>query len=240
MMGVASMITVHPAESRFTADHGWLRSHFSFSFAEYYDPQNMSFGPLRVFNDDFVQPLKGFGAHPHREMEIVSVVLKGEIKHEDSAGHSEILRPGEVQRMSAGTGIIHSEFNASATEELNFLQLWFLPAEAGLVPSYEQKKYDRQEMKNQLLAVVSGQPKAAHEVLIHQDLTLYLSELDAGKTLTFQQKENRRIYLFVIEGDVVLNQSASLKKRDAARITEVTELFIATANGASFMLIDLP
>ncbi|WP_134686565.1 pirin family protein [Brevibacillus migulae] len=234
------MIQVYPAESRFTADHGWLKSNFSFSFGEFYDPQNVSFGPLRVFNDDVVQPLKGFGAHPHRDMEIVSVVLKGEIKHEDSTGNSEILRPGEVQRMTAGTGIIHSEYNSSATEELNFLQLWFMPAERGLAPSYEQKKYDQEAMKNQLLTVISGAPQSDREVFIHQDLTLYLSDLDAGKSITFTQKEDRRIYLFVIEGEVALNQETSLKKRDAARITDVTELTIATTVGASIMLIDLP
>lgn len=234
------MINVYPAESRFSANHGWLQSNFSFSFAEYYDPDNLQFGPLRVFNDDFVQPLRGFGAHPHREMEIVSIVLKGEIKHEDSTGNSEVLRPGEVQRMTAGTGIIHSEVNSSATEELNFLQLWFLPNQQGLAPSYEQKAYDQQAMKNQLLPVVSGQAPTEKVAFIHQDLTLYLSELEAGKALTFTQKENRRIYVFVIEGELTLNQDTQLRKRDAARITEVTDLKIETKTGAKFMLIDLP
>jgi redox-sensitive bicupin YhaK (pirin superfamily) len=234
------MIKVYPAESRFSADHGWLRSNFSFSFAEYYDPDNLQFGPLRVFNDDFVQPLRGFGAHPHREMEIVSIVLKGEIKHEDSTGNSEILRPGEVQRMTAGTGIIHSEVNPSATEELNFLQLWFLPDQTGLPPSYEQKAYDQQAMKNRLLPVVSGQAPSENVAFIHQDLTLYLSDLEAGKALSFAQKKNRRIYLFVIEGELALNKDTRLRKRDAARITDVTNLEIETQTGAKFMLIDLP
>jgi redox-sensitive bicupin YhaK (pirin superfamily) len=234
------MINVYPAESRFTADHGWLRSNFSFSFAEYYDPQNLQFGPLRVFNDDVVQPLRGFGPHPHREMEIVSVVLKGEIKHEDSTGNSAILRPGEVQRMTAGTGIIHSEVNPSSTEELHFLQLWFLPNQKGLPPSYEQKAYDQSAMKNHLLPVVSGQPSSENVVFIHQDLTLYLSELEAGKSLRFAQKANRRIYVFVIEGELVLNGDTRLGKRDAARITDVVDLGLETQAGATFMLIDLP
>ncbi|NGQ94500.1 pirin family protein [Brevibacillus sp. SYP-B805] len=234
------MITIYPAESRFAADHGWLRSNFSFSFAEYYDPHNLQFGPLRVFNDDVVQPLRGFGPHPHREMEIVSVVLQGEIKHEDSMGNSAILRPGEVQRMTAGTGIIHSEVNPSSTEELHFLQLWFLPNQQGLPPSYEQKAYDQSAMKNQLLPVVSGQPSSANTVFIHQDLTLYLSELEAGKTLRFTQQANRRIYIFVIEGELVLNRDSRLGKRDAARITAIADLELATPAGATFMLIDLP
>lgn len=123
------MISVYKAQSRYTTDHGWLKSSFSFSFAEYYDPANMGFGPLRVFNDDVVQPLTGFGPHPHREMEIVSIVLKGELEHKDSSGRQEVIRPGDVQRMSAGTGIIHSEMNPSASQEVNFLQLWFEPAE---------------------------------------------------------------------------------------------------------------
>lgn len=125
------MIDIRKASTRYSSNHGWLQSNFSFSFAEFYDPDNMGFGPLRVFNDDFVQPERGFGLHPHREMEIVSVVLKGALVHQDSTGTREVIRPGEVQRMSAGTGIIHSEMNPSSSEEVNFLQLWFEPAEYG-------------------------------------------------------------------------------------------------------------
>jgi redox-sensitive bicupin YhaK (pirin superfamily) len=128
------MMQVYPAESRFTADHGWLKSSHSFSFAEYYDPNNMNFGPLRVLNDDFVAPGKGFGAHPHRDMEIVSIVLRGQLQHEDSTGGLEVIRPGEIQRMTAGSGVVHSEYNSSDTEEVNFLQLWFMPEQRGLRP----------------------------------------------------------------------------------------------------------
>jgi quercetin 2,3-dioxygenase len=234
------MITIHPATSRYSANHGWLQSNFSFSFSEYYDPSNMSFGPLRVFNDDIVAPQKGFGAHPHRDMEIVSIVLKGQLQHEDNTGNREVLKPGEIQRMTAGTGIIHSEVNPSADEAVNFLQLWFLPEKQGLTPSYEQKGYDLQAMKNRLLPIVSNKEQQDSTAHIHQDLTLYLSELDAGKTVTFTQESGRRIYLFVIEGEVTLNQEHTLGKRDAARLTETTELTIASAKGASFMLIDLP
>jgi quercetin 2,3-dioxygenase len=234
------MIKIYPAESRFTSDHGWLKSNFSFSFAEYYDPNNMNFGPMRVLNDDIVQPLTGFGMHPHQEMEIVSIVLKGQLKHEDSTGNSKILRPGEVQRMTAGTGIIHSEMNPSSTEEVNFLQMWFLPNERGLQPSYEEKAYNQEAMKNNLLPVVSNLPQSEDVAFIHQDLTIYLSKLDSGKTLSFKQEENRRIFFFVIEGDVVLNQDYKLKKRDSARITDQPTLTIQTDSGAFFMLIDLP
>lgn len=234
------MITINPAASRYSADHGWLKSNFSFSFAEYRDPDNMNFGPLRVLNDDFIAPLKGFGAHPHKEMEIVSVVLQGQLQHQDSTGNKEVIRRGEVQRMTAGTGIVHSEVNPSADEEVNLLQLWFLPNERGLTPSYEQLAYDLSAMKNRLLPVVSNRPQEENTASIHQDLTLYLSELEAGAELTFQQEEGRRIYLFIIEGDVTLNGEQLLHKRDAARISGLFSLHIKTGAGASFMLIDLP
>ncbi|SEM89545.1 hypothetical protein SAMN05444955_10342 [Lihuaxuella thermophila] len=230
---------IYPAASRFTSDHGWLKSHFSFSFAEYYDPNNVSFGSMRVLNDDVVQPLTGFGMHPHRDMEIVSIVLKGQLKHEDSEGNSEILRPGEVQRMTAGTGIVHSEMNPSSTEEVNFLQMWFMPNERGLQPSYEQKAYNQEAMKNHLLPVVSNLPQSEEVAYIHQDLTIYLSRLDSNKTLSFQQEENRKMFFFVIEGDVILNQDVKLKKRDSARITDQPALTIQSDSGAFFMLIDL-
>lgn len=237
------MIKVYPSESRHSTNHGWLKSNFSFSFADYYDPDNLSFGPLRVFNDDFVKPMTGFGMHPHREMEIVSVILKGELKHEDSMGNSEIIRAGQVQRMSAGTGIMHSETNSSATDEVNFLQLWFQPAERRLTPSYETVSYDDAGMRNSLLPVVSGRGErkegTAH---IHQDLTIYLSELEAGNSITFAQEEGRRIYVFVIEGELLLNGEQKLGKRDAARISEITELELSSVSGAGamLMLIDLP
>ncbi|MBP1933082.1 pirin family protein [Ammoniphilus resinae] len=234
------MIRIFSAESRYTANHGWLKTSHSFSFADYYDPNNMSFGPLRVLNDDFVAAGNGFGAHPHREMEIVSIVLSGQLKHEDSTGGSEILHVGEIQRMTAGTGVVHSEYNPSNTEEVNFLQLWFMPEKNGLTPSYEQKAYDQKALKNHLLPVVSNRVQSEQVASIHQDLTLYLSELDAGKTLSFTQEANRKIFLFVIEGDLTLNEQTKLKKRDSARITDVTELKIDANTNAKLMLIDLP
>ncbi|MFC4183205.1 pirin family protein [Saccharococcus thermophilus] len=234
------MIKVYPAESRYHADYGWLKTYHSFSFGDYYDPNNVQFGPLRVLNDDFVAPLRGFGAHPHREMEIVSIVLKGYLKHEDSAGHTATTTFGGVQRMSAGTGIIHSEVNPSATEEVNFLQIWFLPEVNGLTPSYERTTFDVEKMKNALLPIVAKHPSSPEIAHIHQDLTIYLSDLEAGKELTFTQPEGRRIFLFVIEGELTLNGETTLHKRDSARITETPVLDIASKQGARFMLIDLP
>jgi redox-sensitive bicupin YhaK (pirin superfamily) len=234
------MIQVYPAQSRYHADYGWLKTYHSFSFGEYYDPNNIQFGPLRVLNDDFVAPLRGFGAHPHQEMEIVSIVLKGYLKHEDSVGHTATTTFGGVQRMSAGTGIIHSEVNPSATEEVNFLQLWFLPEVNGLTPSYERTTFDVAKMKNALLPIVTKNPSSSEIAHIHQDLTIYLADLEAGRELAFAQQEGRRIFFFVIEGDVTLNGQATLHKRDSARITEMPTLRIASENGARFMLIDLP
>lgn len=234
------MIHVFPAESRHTNDHGWLLSNFSFSFADYYDPNNMSFGPLRVFNDDFVQPLKGFGTHPHRDMEIVSVVLKGQLQHADSTGNSEIIVPGQVQRMSAGTGLLHSEMNPSPDEEVNFLQLWFIPEKQGLPPSYETITYDLASMRNSLLPIVSHTPATPQVAKIHQDMTIYLSDLEKDHLLGFTQEKHRRIYLFVIEGSLTVGGSTTLKKRDAARISDLHEIDLKTTSKAKFMLIDLP
>jgi quercetin 2,3-dioxygenase len=234
------MIQVYPANERYKADHGWLKSHFSFSFAEYFDRNNMNFGPLRVLNDDVVKPLHGFGAHPHQEMEIVSIVLSGYLKHEDSLGNTAVTTFGGVQRMSAGTGIIHSEMNPSATEDVNFLQLWFIPETRGLTPSYEQTNFDVSKLKNQLLPVVTKNPPSDSIAHIHQDLTIFLSDLEANKEITFIQAEGRRVFVFVIEGTLMINGEAKLEKRDSARITNLHQLTFMTTSGSRFMLIDLP
>lgn len=232
------MIKLFPGKSRYQANHGWLQSNFSFSFADYYDPENTNFGPLRVLNDDIVEGNRGFGAHPHREMEIVSIVLSGALKHEDSTGRSAVTRFGEVQRMSAGTGIIHSEVNPT-DEPVNFLQLWFTPKSIGITPSYEATPYDPRHMENALLPIVSHQShdQVAH---IHQDLTIYLSKLEEGRELIFEQAVGRKIFLFVIEGDLILNSEVQLAKRDSARVTDTTGLRISAGTNTFYMLIDLP
>lgn len=234
------MIKLYPASSRYTADHGWLRTSHSFSFADYYDPDNVHFGVLRVLNDDVVQPGAGFGLHPHRDMEIVSIVLQGQLLHRDSYGNEETISYGEIQRMTAGTGILHSEMNPSETEEVHFLQIWFYPERKGLPPSYERIAYPAEKMNNALLPVVSQRLEGHHIARIHQDVTLYLSNMEPGAQLAFSQEEGRRIFVFVIEGELLLNDEYGLERRDSARITDVPELKLSTDRGAQFLLMDLP
>ncbi|MCM3652260.1 pirin family protein [Metabacillus litoralis] len=232
------MIQINRAASRYSAKNDWLESNFSFSFGEYYDESNIRFGALRVLNDDTIQPGKGFGLHPHREMEIVSIVLKGTLKHEDSLKNSGNLQYGSIQRMSAGTGILHSEFNPSDNEEASILQLWFFPDESKLTPSYEDVTFDLDKLKNNLLPVVSPSP-SEQVAKIHTDLTIYLSKLDKGKELVFRQEKGRKIYVFTIEGELGLNQESTLGRRDDARITDTEELTITSNQDSFFMLIDL-
>ncbi|MBM7568401.1 pirin family protein [Paenibacillus sacheonensis] len=234
------MINVYPASSRHSGDLGWLQFNFSFSFADYYDPDNVNFGPLRVFNEDYIQPSRGFGIHPHRDMEIVTVVLKGELKHEDNTGGAGLIRPGEVQRMTAGSGILHSEVNASDTEVANLLQMWFLPEAKGLTPSYEQKAFDQGAMRNTLLPIVSNTIQGESIVSIHQDMSIYLSEPDAGTSIHYEGSASRKIFLFVMRGEVTLNGTHTLGRSDSARITDLAKLEIRSEQGAQFMLIDLP
>lgn len=233
------MIKIYPAKNRYHADHGWLKSNFSFSFADYYDPNNQQFGDLRVLNDDTVAPGKGFGAHPHHEMEIVSIVLKGYLEHKDSAGHSATTTWGGIQRMSAGTGITHSEMNPSDSEDVQFMQLWFFPDTRNLEPSYEQTNFDQTKMLNNLLPVVSKSHRADDIAFINQDLTIYLSDLESNQSITYKQPVGRKIFVFVIEGEITLNTNAVLSKRDSARITDTPELLIQASSDARFMLIDL-
>ncbi|MFJ5758906.1 pirin family protein [Neobacillus sp. NPDC093182] len=202
------MIQVYPADTRYTVKNEWLESNLSFSFGEYYDTSNIRFGPLHVFNDDTVQGGRGFGIHPHREAEIVSIVLKGKLKHEDNLGNSGIISYGNIQRISAGTGVLHSEFNASNDEEVRFLQLWFSPNEKKLTPSYEDISYDVEQLENNLLPVLS----------------------EAG----------RKIYVFTIEGEILINGDTVLKSQDAARITDIHEITIQGNLDSFFLLIDLP
>jgi quercetin 2,3-dioxygenase len=236
---VIELIQLYPAGTRYTVKNEWLESNLSFSFGEYYNTSNIRFGPLRVFNDDTVQGGRGFGIHPHREAEIVSIVLKGKLKHEDNLGNSGIISYGNIQRISAGTGVLHSEFNASNDEEVRFLQLWFSPNEKKLTPSYEDISYDVEKLQNNLLPVISH--TAADQVAgIHQDLTLYLSKLDGKKTMNFQQETGRKIYLFTIEGEISINGDTVLKSQDAARITDIHDITIQGNQDSFFLLIDLP
>jgi quercetin 2,3-dioxygenase len=225
-----------PSAQRHHADFGWLSTRWHFSFDSYYDPQNVSWGPLRVFNDDVVQPGQGFGTHGHRDMEIVSIVLDGALEHADSIGTRQVLKAGEVQVMSAGSGIRHSEYNASPTETVHFLQFWIMPRNTGLTPRWEQRAFEAREDK--LLPVVSS-GNIPGTLTIDQDAVIYLSRLTAGKTLTHEAKPGRKAYLFVMEGALHVN-GQPLSTGDQARMDNEPLLHFATGDGAHFLLIDLP
>lgn len=234
------MITIQRAGERYSADHGWLKSNFSFSFADYYDPNNSQFSALRVLNDDWIAHSEGFGMHPHREMEIVTLVLNGQLEHKDSLGNRAVTTWGGVQRMSAGTGVFHSEYNSSEAEGLELLQMWFVPAVKGVEPSYETTEFDKNNLTDRLVPIASNIAVEGTVAHINQDMSIYLSDLSAGKALTFQQPAGRKIFLFVITGEVTLNDDEKLGRRDAAKLEEVSELTLVSQEGARIMLIDLP
>jgi len=231
------MIQTIPSNARHHADFGWLSTRWHFSFDSYFDPDNVQWGALRVFNDDIVQPGQGFGTHGHRDMEIVSIVLEGALAHADSIGSKEVLRPGEVQVMSAGSGIRHSEFNGSDSEPAKFLQLWILPRTRGSQPRWEQRAFA--DRKGKLLPVVSS-GNIPDTLTIDQDASIYLSDLAQTQQVTHTSAPQRKAYLFVISGAVDLNGTA-VDKGDQARIDNETKLRItATEDGTQFILLDLP
>lgn len=239
------MIHVIRSGDRHHFETDWLSTYWHFSFDHYRDPKNMNWGPLRVFNDDVVQPGGGFPMHPHREMEIVTYVLEGRLEHRDSLGNAGQIGPGEVQRMSAGTGIRHSEYNASDTERLHLLQLWIIPSVEGLKPSWDQKQFTREQRTGRLLPVAVPAGKEANgAVHIHQDATIYVSLLPEGKSLSHPLAPDRRAYLFITEGALTLN-GETLRAGDQARIYGEPKLDLAAAkvngnSGADFLLLDLP
>jgi redox-sensitive bicupin YhaK (pirin superfamily) len=231
------MITIRPANERGHADHGWLDTYHTFSFSSYRDPRHMRFRALRVMNEDVVAPGQGFGTHPHDNMEIVTYVLSGALEHRDSMGNGEVLRPGEFQRMSAGTGITHSEFNPSASEPVHLYQIWLFPAQKGIEPSYEQTRFDESERHNHLRLVAS--PDAADGSLtIHTDARVYLASLDAGQQVTQELAPGRHAWLQVLRGAVTLN-GQPLATSDGAAVSEEITLAIAATEAAEVMLFDL-
>ncbi|MNI14574.1 Quercetin 2,3-dioxygenase [compost metagenome] len=235
------MLTLYPAASRYSFDKGWVRGKYSFSFADYDDPTNTQFGPIRVFNDDTIAPGRGFGAHPHSDMEIVSLVLSGQLRHEDNLGNIAVTSFGEIQRMSAGSGVIHAEHNGSDTEEVNLLQMWFMPSSKGLQASYETTRFNTELMINALLPVVAQQG-STDVAAINQDMTIYVSKLESGKRISFSQAEGRKIFIFVLEGQLAVNEDSVLHSRDSARITDIHQLELSAdvSSSAFFVLIDLP
>jgi redox-sensitive bicupin YhaK (pirin superfamily) len=239
------MIQVYPKESRYSGDLGWLQANASFSFGETFDEENAAFGPMRVCNDDTVEARKGFGAHPHADMEIVSLILSGELRHEDNLGNVAVTGFGAVQRMSAGTGVVHTEANPSDTEPVNIIQMWFMPERRGLVPTYETSTFEPEAMNGTLLPIVS-RAGGAHIASIHQDMTIYLSKLEQGQSLEFEQAEGRRVFLFCFEGDLAVanrrqpEESATIRERDTARLEGVAQLSLSAVTPSFYMLIDLP
>jgi len=230
------MIDVIKAKGRHFTNFGWLKTYWLFSFSNYFDPHNIQFGALRVFNDDVVEPGTGFPTHPHEEMEIITIVLDGEVTHEDSMGNKAVIRRGDVQRMSAGTGLTHSEFNL-ATKPVHFYQIWIFPDVAGLKPSYDQRSYDPSEWKNRLLPVASGQ-KLPSVVTFHTDATIYRCALD-GRSVTFDRTEGRRIFVYLTSGELVVN-TVQLGEHDQARFDIEEPLTLVARSGADFILIDVP
>jgi len=232
------MINVIPSAARHHADHGWLQTRWHFSFSDYYDPKNMHWSELRVFNDDIVRAGGGFDFHPHKDMEIVSYIIEGELEHRDRLGNRHVNKPGEVQVMSAGRGIVHAETNPSNTD-MRLIQLWILPRRQNNEPRWEQKPFTRQDRHNRLLQVVAPTDHPADGALtIDQDASIYVSALDSGKEVTLAPN-GTHAYLFVIAGDVTLN-GQKLADGDQARIADEKSLAIRATSDAEIILLDLP
>lgn len=230
---------IHKADERGMAEYGWLHSRHSFSFAHYYNPDKMGFGLLRVLNDDIVEPGTGFGTHAHDNMEIISIVLDGTLEHKDSMGSTSVINKNDVQVMSAGTGITHSEYNYSKSDKVNFLQLWIIPKEQNIKPRYDQRSFPENERINQLITVASNN-KNGSDLYIHQNAEISLGVLKAGKTinqkLTFP---GNGIYLFVTEGDLSVADE-KLKCRDSIGIRNVAEVTIKAETNSKFVMIEVP
>lgn len=237
---IKTMKTVlHKADSRGHANHGWLDSHHTFSFANYYNPDRVHFGVLRVLNDDIVAPGRGFGRHPHDNMEIVSIPLAGALEHQDSMNNTAVIKAGDVQVMSAGTGVFHSEYNKSSDEEVRFLQIWMFPRQKGVEPRYDQITLKNNSQKNELQQVLSPNPDD-DGVWVHQDAWFHMGDLDAGWSGTYQpKKEGNGVYAFVLEGEVNI-AGQSLSKRDGFGIWDTSEFEITASKDAKLLLMDVP
>lgn len=232
------MLEIRKSSDRGLANHGWLKSHHSFSFASYYDPEHMGFGPLRVINEDRVYPGRGFGTHGHRDMEIISYVLEGSLAHKDSMGNGSALRYGDVQRMSAGTGVQHSEFNHSPDAPVHFLQIWSEPNIKGIAPSYEEKHFDVESKQGKLRLIASPDGRDG-SVLIHQDATVYASILNGEDRVRHELTPGRIAYVHVVRGRVSVN-GTNLTAGDAVKVSQEMQLVLDKAEAAEILLFDLP
>jgi len=241
--GTGEKIRIVRASERHFGDHGWLQTYWHFSFSDYYDPDNINFGPLRVFNDDVVQPGGGFPMHPHRDMEIITYVTDGQLEHRDHLGNRGVVHPGDVQVMSAGKGIVHAEYNPSTDKPVRLMQLWVLPRQKGLAPRWEQKQFSKEQRSGKLLPVVTATDEGGDDTLkIDQDVAIYVSSLKAGGRVEHRGRgAGRKAYVFVIDGAVTLDGETSLDKGDQARIELGDEtVSLAADRDSELILLDLP
>ena len=230
---------IYKADSRGYANHGWLKSYHTFSFAGYHDPSRMHFGALRVLNDDYVEGGNGFGRHPHANMEIISIPLEGKLAHGDSMGNNGTIEANEIQVMSAGTGVTHSEFNGSDTDPVKFLQIWLFPKTENVTPRYDQIKVDPADRKNRLQQIISPNPDD-EGTWIHQDAWFHLSDLDEGKSVTYSLKgEGTGVYIFLLEGELEV-AGEKLSKRDAIGITDVKDIILSANQDAAILIMEVP
>lgn len=234
------MIRITKEMQQYKGEHGWLTTYHHFSFAEYHDPARSGFGPLRVFNDDIIAPGTGFDFHRHEDMEIVTYVIEGELEHRDSLGNHGIIVPGEIQRMSAGTGVLHSEFNHSAEKPLRLLQIWLYSDTRGLRPSWEQKRYSKEQRRNRLLPVISpAESRMDGSLAVNQDATFYIASLEPGTEQSHKLRKGRIAYLFVIKGRIRVGEKV-LHSRDIAEIEDEDSLVIRAEGETELILIDMP
>ncbi|WP_101477413.1 pirin family protein [Candidatus Nitrosotalea bavarica] len=227
------------ANEHYKNEMDWLTTYHHFSFGEYYNPEKHDYGPLRVFNDDTIKAGTGFEFHQHRDMEIVTYVIDGALRHRDNLGNDGIIEAGEMQRMTAGTGVFHSEYNASKTNPLRLLQMWVFPDKKGLRPSWQQKKYTQEDRKNKLLQVIGPINNSGSELSIHQNALFYLSSLDSGKKVEHILESGRKAYLFVIDGKISMNGKI-METQDAAKIENANTVSIEAEKTTELILIDLP
>ena len=232
------MLEVRRGADRGYADHGWLKTYHTFSFADYYDPVYEEFGPLRVINEDRLKAGKGFGTHGHRDMEILTVILEGELEHKDSLGNGSIIRPGDVQRMSAGTGVMHSEFNPSPSQDVHLLQIWIKPSVAGIPPGYEQKHFADAEKRGKL-RIIASPGGADGSVVIHQDARVYSGLFNAAERIEFEVTKGRRAYAHVARGSIAVNETR-LNEGDGVKITKPGRIALQSGRDAEVLMFDLP
>jgi quercetin 2,3-dioxygenase len=232
------MLDLRKSEARGYADHGWLKSRHTFSFADYYDPDHVEFGVLRVINEDRVEAGKGFGTHGHRDMEILSYVLEGQLGHRDSMGTGSVIVPGDVQRMSAGSGVMHSEMNASSCEPVHFLQIWIRPSANGIAPGYEQKHFTAEEKRGRL-RLIASQDGADGSVTLHQDARVYAGLFDAAERATLELSASRRAYVHVARGSITADGTA-LATGDGLKVSDTATLTLSGGKGAEVLVFDLP